>query len=133
MTIVQILAVDLGTDMLPALALGAESSDKKLMQQPPRPAKEKATAILARFNQSRIFMVGDVRALASLTVFFFVLHQSGWEYGNLLSKADLFSPAGDHRLSCCHRHGADHECVCVPAPAHVGVSNLKSAEIHYYG
>lgn len=29
LTIIQILAVDLGTDMLPALALGAEPSDKK--------------------------------------------------------------------------------------------------------
>ncbi len=88
LTIIQILAVDLGTDMLPALALGAESSDKKLMQQPPRPAKERLLSwpLLIR----AYLWLGMLEASASLTVFFFVLHQSGWEYGNLLSKADLF-------------------------------------------
>ena len=37
LTVIQILAVDLGTDMLPALALGAEAPDPGLMRQPPRP------------------------------------------------------------------------------------------------
>nr|WP_321239188.1 cation-transporting P-type ATPase [uncultured Tolumonas sp.] len=88
LTIIQILAVDLGTDMLPALALGAESSDKKLMQQPPRPAKERLLSwpLLIR----AYLWLGMLEAFASLTVFFFVLHQSGWEYGDLLSKTDLF-------------------------------------------
>jgi len=38
LTIIQILAVDLGTDMLPALALGAERPSSQVMQRPPRPA-----------------------------------------------------------------------------------------------
>ena len=37
LTIVQILAVDLGTDMLPALALGAETPAPDIMRRPPRP------------------------------------------------------------------------------------------------
>jgi len=41
LTILQILAVDLGTDMLPALALGAERPTPKLMKMPPRSPKEK--------------------------------------------------------------------------------------------
>lgn len=36
LTIVQILAVDLGTDILPALALGAEAPRNDVMQKPPR-------------------------------------------------------------------------------------------------
>ena len=39
LTIIQILAVDLGTDMLPALALGAERPHHSLMRQPPRPGR----------------------------------------------------------------------------------------------
>ena len=34
----QILAVDLGTDLLPALALGAEAPEPDVMERPPRPA-----------------------------------------------------------------------------------------------
>ena len=36
LTIIQILAVDLGTDMVPALGLGAEPPDPGVMQRPPR-------------------------------------------------------------------------------------------------
>ena len=41
LTIMQILAVDLGTDILPALALGAEKPDPAVMQRPPRPRSER--------------------------------------------------------------------------------------------
>jgi sodium/potassium-transporting ATPase subunit alpha len=37
LTIIQILAIDLGTDMLPALALGAERPSGAVMRSPPRP------------------------------------------------------------------------------------------------
>jgi Ca2+-transporting ATPase len=36
LTIMQILALALGTDMVPALALGAEPPEPGLMHQPPR-------------------------------------------------------------------------------------------------
>ena len=41
LTIIQILAVDLGTDMLPALGLGAEKPDPGVMQRPPRAHNER--------------------------------------------------------------------------------------------
>ena len=41
LTIMQILAVDLGTDMLPALGLGTEPPSPQVMQQPPRKREEK--------------------------------------------------------------------------------------------
>ena len=40
LTIMQILAVDLGTDMLPALALGAEAPSPQVMQRPPRAGRK---------------------------------------------------------------------------------------------
>ena len=36
LTVIQILAIDLGTDLLPALALGMEKPEPDLMRQPPR-------------------------------------------------------------------------------------------------
>ena len=36
--VMPVLAIDLGTDMAPALALGAEPPEPNLMQCPPRPA-----------------------------------------------------------------------------------------------
>jgi magnesium-transporting ATPase (P-type) len=36
LTVTQILAIDLGTDLLPALALGTEPPEKTVMQRPPR-------------------------------------------------------------------------------------------------
>ena len=41
LTIIQILAVDLGTDMLPALGLGAAKPEPGSMTKPPRPRKER--------------------------------------------------------------------------------------------
>lgn len=41
LTIIQILAVDLGTDILPALALGAEPPRPETMRGPPRPRHER--------------------------------------------------------------------------------------------
>ncbi|MDE2181314.1 MAG: cation-transporting P-type ATPase, partial [candidate division NC10 bacterium] len=41
LTVVQILAVDLGTDMLPALGLGAEPPDAATMDRPPRSREER--------------------------------------------------------------------------------------------
>lgn len=82
LTIIQILAVDLGTDMVPALALGAEPPDAKLMLQPPRSVGERLLSwpLLAR----AYLWLGPLEAAASLTVFFMVLHLGGWTYGTPL-------------------------------------------------
>ena len=86
LTIIQILAVDLGTDMLPALALGAERPDRSLMQQPPRPPRERLLSwpLLAR----AYLWLGPLQAAAAMTAFFYVLRQGGWVYGEALAKAD---------------------------------------------
>ena len=86
LTIIQILAVDLGTDMLPALALGAERPDPGLMQKPPRPANERllSWSLLAR----AYLWLGLLQAGAAMLAFFFVLHLGGWNYGDVLGKAD---------------------------------------------
>jgi len=86
LTIIQILAVDLGTDMLPALALGAERPDPGLMRQPPRPAHERLLSwpLLAR----AYLWLGPLQAAVALAAFFFILHLGGWQYGEFLATTD---------------------------------------------
>jgi len=82
LTIMQILAVDLGTDMLPALALGAERPTKEVMKKPPRPAGERLLN-LKILSRAYLFL-GPVEALAGLAGFFYVLNSGGWQ-GEMLS------------------------------------------------
>jgi len=86
LTIIQILAVDLGTDMLPALALGAEKPDPAVMRRPPRARGDR----LLSWNlivRAYLFL-GVLEAAAAMAAFFFVLHAAGWLYGDALDKAD---------------------------------------------
>ena len=86
LTIIQILAVDLGTDMLPALALGAERPDPGVMQRPPRPVGER---LLGRALLARAYLfLGVLEAAAAMAAFFFVLDRGGWEYGRPLDASD---------------------------------------------
>ncbi|MBV2133522.1 cation-transporting P-type ATPase [Pseudomonas sp. MAP12] len=86
LTIIQILAVDLGTDMLPALALGAERADPQVMQRPPRPRGERLLSwpLLAR----AYLFLGVCEALAAMSLFFLVLAWGGWDYGTPLARLD---------------------------------------------
>ena len=82
LTIIQILAVDLGTDMLPALALGAENPTPGIMKQPPRKLKERLVdfPLLAR----AYLFLGPIEAIACMFGFFFVLYRGGWAWGEML-------------------------------------------------
>jgi len=83
LTIIQILAVDLGTDMVPALALGAERPNPQTMKQPPRPVSERLLnfPLIAR----AYLWLGPMQAAAAMAAFFFVLHRAGWHYGEPLA------------------------------------------------
>jgi len=86
LTVIQILAVDLGTDMLPALALGAEAPHADVMQKPPRPRHERLLTwpLLAR----AYLFLGPLEALGAMAAFFFVLNTGGWHYGDALPPLD---------------------------------------------
>ena len=86
LTIMQILAVDLGTDMLPALALGAERPAPGGMARPPRPRGERLLSwpLLAR----AYLFLGVLEAAAAMVAFFFVLARGGWRYGETLAAND---------------------------------------------
>lgn len=74
--ILQILAIDLGTDMLPALALGAERPEKGSMEQPPR-QKSKALLDLPLMLRAYCFL-GLIEGLAGMAGFFLIWWSNGY-------------------------------------------------------
>jgi magnesium-transporting ATPase (P-type) len=86
LTVIQILAVDLGTDTLPALALGAEKPDPGIMHRPPRPCSERLLS-WGMLLRAYLFL-GPLEAIAAMAAFFFVLRSGGWQYGNVLGHHD---------------------------------------------
>ncbi|NYZ14879.1 cation-transporting P-type ATPase [Azospirillum sp. RWY-5-1] len=92
LTVVQILAVDLGTDLLPALALGAEPPHPGVMIRPPRPRRERLLTwgLLAR----AYLFLGPFEAAAAMGAFFVVLGDGGWRWGDHLAAGDPL-----HRLA----------------------------------
>lgn len=78
LNIMQILAVDLGTDLLPALALGAEPPEPGIMSRPPRSRRDHLiTWPVAR----RFTYLGLLNSLVALTCYFFVYYTAGWRPG----------------------------------------------------
>jgi magnesium-transporting ATPase (P-type) len=70
----QILAIDLGTDMFPALALGMEKPEPDVMKRPPRPRNQ---PLLDRGLLSRAFWLGMIEAILCFAGFFSIFIFSG--------------------------------------------------------
>ncbi|MBV5297366.1 MAG: cation-transporting P-type ATPase [Rhodoferax sp.] len=86
LTVIQILAVDLGTDMLPALALGAEAPHPDLMLQPPRARRERLLSW--RLLLRAYLWLGLLEAGIAMAAFYFVLGGIGWHPGDVLASTD---------------------------------------------
>ncbi len=81
-----VLAIDLGTDILPGLALGAEPPHKGLMNKGPRSRRE---PILTLGVYVRAFgFLGFLTAVISMGFFFFYLDAHGWKPGETFSWSD---------------------------------------------
>ncbi|WP_103382780.1 cation-translocating P-type ATPase [Pseudonocardia dioxanivorans] len=79
LTVLQILAVDLGTETLPALALGREKAEPGLMDRPPR---SRGHAVIDRRMLLRAWgIMGVVSAALGLGLFLLVLYRAGWTPG----------------------------------------------------
>ena len=82
LTVIQILAVDLGTDMVPALGLGAEPPDAGVMRRPPRARRDRL--LTAGLLVRAYAFLGVLETVAAMAAFFFVLHSAGWQWGDEL-------------------------------------------------
>lgn len=86
-TPLQILAIDLGTETLPALALGTEKPEKGIMSNPPRP---KSKGLVDRSILIRGYAwLGILNATFVMIVYFMILHRGGWHQGMQLEADDL--------------------------------------------
>ena len=86
LTVIQILTIDLGTDIIPSMALGQEPPDAEEMRHPPR-RREQGLLTPGLICHSYLFL-GLLEALWSMGLFFAVLIQGGWRYGQELGGAD---------------------------------------------
>lgn len=79
MTVIQILAIDLITDILPAIGLGNEPPEADTMQRPPRRRDERLVSFRTFIRSYAI--IGPVEAALAFTAFFIVLYGGGWSWG----------------------------------------------------
>jgi calcium-translocating P-type ATPase len=92
LTVMQMLAVDLGTDLLPALALGAEPPEADVMDQAPRPRGERLLSA-ARLVRAYGFL-GVAEAALSMLGFFWTYVVAGWRPGlPMAASGDLYRRA----------------------------------------
>lgn len=76
LNVMHILSIDLGTDIVPALALGAEPPEPGLMRRPPRSPREHVVsgAMLRR----AYLWLGPVQSVAAMAAFYFQFWMNGY-------------------------------------------------------
>ncbi|HMI80214.1 MAG TPA: cation-transporting P-type ATPase [Solirubrobacterales bacterium] len=80
LTVLQLLSVDVGTETLPALALGREAAEPGIMERKPRPRSQ---GIINRDLLVRAWLfLGLISAVLGMAAFFYVLLRAGWSPGD---------------------------------------------------
>ena len=79
LTTMQILTIDLGTDMLPALGLGTEPPEADVMANPPRNPNE--PLLSGKVMRKAFLWYGMLGALFSFAAFMFCQVMNGWHPG----------------------------------------------------
>jgi calcium-translocating P-type ATPase len=86
LTVLQILAIDLGTETLPALALGREPAEPGIMERRPRPRSE--GVIQPQMLVRAWLFLGLISAGLVMGGFFYVLLDAGWSPGDPTGSGD---------------------------------------------
>jgi magnesium-transporting ATPase (P-type) len=87
-----VLAVDVGTDLIPAMGLGIEPPEKGIMEKPPRRRDEKLLSLEFIFRS--YFVQGSVLALSCYATYFYLGWVMGvWQPGESLASMPA-SPGG---------------------------------------
>ncbi len=81
LSVIQILSIDLGSDMLPGLALGSEKPEKNIMKRKPV-AKDEKILDWEVFKRG-YFFIGVIEASAAMFAFITFLLSHGWQYGEV--------------------------------------------------
>jgi magnesium-transporting ATPase (P-type) len=75
--VLQVLALDIGTDLLPALALGAEPASRRVLEGPLRTQ----TLLDGRLLRRAFGVLGPAEAVVEMAAFLTVLVIGGWSIG----------------------------------------------------
>ena len=86
LTVTLILSIDLGSDMLPAIALGREPAERDIMQMPPRHRGERLVSPGLLLTSYGLF--GVIEAAAGFYAYFTLLLSGGWWWGMPLAPGD---------------------------------------------
>jgi len=86
LNVIQILSIDLGTDIVPSIALGQERPTPEVMKEPPRAMGE---GLLTRAVILHSYgFLGLIEAAVSMGLFFWVLVDGGWTWGGDIAAND---------------------------------------------
>ncbi len=88
---IQVLSIDLGSDVLPGLALGTEHPEPGVMKLPPRPRSER---LLSRATLRRVVFIGAIESFWAVAGFLSVLFSHGWTWGD----GTWMNPASPHYM-----------------------------------
>lgn len=91
LTVMQILTIDLGTDMMPALGLGTELPEEGIMDRPPRPRNE--NLLNKKLVVKAFLWYGMLEAAVSMGAYFFVNFLNGWPGVPLASSGPVYIQA----------------------------------------
>ncbi len=111
LTVMQVLCIDLGTDMLPALGLGVDPAEPGIMHRVPRNLNEPllTRALLAK----ALLWYGAIEAIAGMSGYFFLNWLHGWPTIPLAQPPSvIWKMATSMTLSCivCAQVGAVFCC-----------------------
>ncbi len=89
LSVLQVLCLDIGTDILPAVALGAEPSSARALAQPPFGRHLVNSALLLR----AFIVLGLTESLAEMAAFLIAIFAGGWRPGLPIPTGELFAAA----------------------------------------
>ncbi len=85
-TVILILAIDLGADILPAIGLGLEKPEAGIMKKKPRARTER---LITKMMIVRSYgIIGIIAGMAGFATYFFILLSGGWTFGQQLAFND---------------------------------------------
>lgn len=87
LTVMLILAIDLGTDTFPAVALATEPAEPGVMQRPPRSQKEPIVTV-PMLVKGYLF-IGGIETILTTGAFFWALNKGGWYLGVNVATSSL--------------------------------------------
>jgi len=83
---IQILIVDLGTDVFPSLSLGVDPEEPGIVKKKPSDIKEK---IITYQGFKRLFYLGLIMSISAVVTFVWSMKRGGWNWGDTVDTDSL--------------------------------------------